>query len=131
MSRRLLPDTHLLLWLAEDSARMPSDAAAWLKDEDNEVFFSVATIWEVSIKSALQKAGFSIDASAFRKGLLRTGFIELPIASEHVIAVAKLPHLHRDPFDRLLVAQAQVEGLTLMTTDKKRAQYGPHVRRFK
>jgi PIN domain nuclease of toxin-antitoxin system len=110
---------------------MPVEAAAWLKDEDNEVFFSVATIWEVSIKAALNKPGFPADPSALRRGLLRIGFIELPIASEHVIAVSRLPHHHRDPFDRLLVAQAQVEGLTLMTTDKKLAQYGPHVQRFK
>jgi PIN domain nuclease of toxin-antitoxin system len=128
---RLLPDTHLLLWLAEDSPQMPVDAAAWLKDEGNEVFFSVASIWEVSIKSALNRPGFHADPSILRRGLLRIGFIELPIASDHVIAVAKLPLLHRDPFDRLMVAQAETEGLTLMTTDKKLAQYGPHVQRFK
>jgi PIN domain nuclease of toxin-antitoxin system len=128
---RLLPDTHLLLWLAEDSPQMPVDAAAWLKDEGNEVFFSVASIWEVSIKSALNRPGFHADPSILRRGLLRIGFIELPIASDHVIAVSKLPLLHRDPFDRLMVAQAETEGLTLMTTDKKLAQYGPHVQRFK
>lgn len=110
---------------------MPAEAAAWLKDEDNEVFFSVAAIWEVSIKAALNKPSFPADPSVLRRGLLRIGLIELKIASEHVIAVSKLPHHHRDPFDRLLVAQARVEGLTLMTTDKKLTQYGPHVKRFK
>jgi PIN domain nuclease of toxin-antitoxin system len=129
--RRLLPDTHLLLWIAEDSRRMPAEAAEWLKNEDNEVFFSVASVWEVAIKSALNKPDFPADPSIFRRGLLNIGFFELPIASEHVIAVARLPHIHRDPFDRLLVAQAEIEGLTLMTTDKKLAQYGPYVKRFK
>ncbi|SEG44903.1 PIN domain nuclease, a component of toxin-antitoxin system (PIN domain) [Bryocella elongata] len=128
---RVLPDTHLLLWIAEDSIRMPAEAAAVLKDEENEIFFSVASIWEVSIKAALNKPGYLADPSALRRGLLGIGFRELLITSAHVIAVAKLPHHHRDPFDRLLVAQARTEGLTLMTTDKTLARYGASVRRFR
>ncbi len=128
---RVLPDTHLLLWLAEDSIRMPHEAAVELEDDANEVFFSVASIWEISIKAALSKPGFPVNPSAIRKGLLDIGFQELLITSAHVIAVAKLPLHHRDPFDRLLVAQAETEGLTLMTTDKTLARYGPSVKRFR
>jgi PIN domain nuclease of toxin-antitoxin system len=127
---RLLPDTHMLLWLADDSPNLPTSAADLLRSEENEVFFSAASIWEISIKYGLHRPHFVVDPRMLRKGLLKIGFKELPIVSEHVIAVSNLPNIHRDPFDRLLVAQAQVESLMLMTTDKKLAQYGPHVKRF-
>lgn len=128
---RLLPDTQLLIWLADRSEQLPDPVTAMLQDEANELFFSLVSIWETSIKFALGRPDFTIHPRQLREGLLGFGLKELPIASEHVIAVSKLPHHHRDPFDRLLVAQAEVEGLTLMTTDKKLAQYGPHVQRFK
>ncbi|MBW4040123.1 MAG: type II toxin-antitoxin system VapC family toxin [Acidobacteria bacterium] len=127
---RLLPDTHMLIWLADDSPDLPRTAADLLRSEENDVFFSLASIWEISIKFALRKPHFVVDPRTLRKGLLGIGFNELPITGEHVIGVSQLPDIHRDPFDRLLVAQAKVEGLVLMTTDKKIAQYGPHVKRF-
>lgn len=127
---RLLPDTHMLIWLADDSPDLPRTAADLLRSEENDVYFSVASIWEISIKFALRRPHFVVDPRTLRRGLLGIGFNELQITSEHVIAVSQLPNIHRDPFDRLLVAQAKVEGLTLMTTDKKVAQYGPHVKRF-
>lgn len=128
---RLLPDTQMLIWIADRAELLPSEADVWLKDEGNEISFSLVSIWEASIKFALGRSDFTIEPRALRRGLLHLGFVELPITEEHVVAVSKLPHHHRDPFDRLLVAQAETEGLTLMTTDKKLAQYGPHVRRFR
>lgn len=127
---RLLPDTQMLIWLAADPKELPRAAAALLRDEANELYFSLASIWEASIKFALGRADFTVDPRALRTGLLEFGFTELPIASEHVIAVSNLPPIHRDPFDRLLVAQADVEKLVLMTTDKKIAQYSPRIQRF-
>jgi PIN domain nuclease of toxin-antitoxin system len=129
--KRLLPDTHILLWAAEGSSRMSAEIESLLTDEDNEIYFSVVSIWEVSIKFALRRPDFAANPSVLKRGLLGLGFRELPILSEHVISVAELPLHHRDPFDRLLVAQAQVEGLTLMTTDKTLARYGKGVQRFK
>jgi PIN domain nuclease of toxin-antitoxin system len=128
---RLLADTQLLVWLADRAEQLPVPVAAILRDGTNELFFSLVSIWETSIKFALGRPDFTIHPSQLREGLLNFGFAELAITTQHVIAVAQLPHIHRDPFDRLLVAQAETEGLTLMTTDKTLAKYGPHVRRFR
>jgi PIN domain nuclease of toxin-antitoxin system len=128
---RLLPDTQMLLWAARDPNRLGPVAADLLEDSGNRVYFSLVSIWETAIKFALGREDFNMPPRVLRETLLGLGFVELPIASEHVIAVSTLPLFHRDPFDRLLVAQAEFEGLTLMTTDKKLAQYGPHVQRFK
>ncbi len=128
---RLLPDTQMLLWAARDPHRLAPAAADLLEDGENDVCFSLVSLWETSIKFSLGREDFNMPPGVLREALLRLGFVQLPITSDHVIAVSKLPLIHRDPFDRLLVAQAQFEGLTLMTTDKKLAQYGPYVRRFK
>ncbi len=128
---RYLADTQLLIWLADRSEKLPKAVAAIFQDDEQELIFSLASIWETSIKFGLGRPDFTIHPRQLREGLLELGFLELGIADSHVIAVARLPLFHRDPFDRLLVAQAQFEGLTLMTTDKKLAQYGPHVKRFK
>jgi len=126
----LLPDTQLLVWLSLNSKELPAAALESMQDRKNTLFFSLVSIWETSIKFALGRSDFLVEPRLLRRGLMEFGFRELPIMSEHVIAVSKLPHIHRDPFDRLLVAQAEVEGLTLMTTDKTLSKYGPHVRRF-
>jgi PIN domain nuclease of toxin-antitoxin system len=127
---RLLPDTQMLIWAANDSKRLSRAAANLLEDRENQVYFSLVSVWEISIKFALGRLDFNMPPRVLRDGLLRFGFLELPITSEHVIAVSNLPHIHRDPFDRLLIAQGEVEGLTLMTTDKRIAQYSPLIRRF-
>jgi len=128
---RYLADTQLLIWLADRSEKLPKAVATIFQDEEQEVVFSLASIWETSIKFGLGRPDFTIHPRQLREGLLELGYKELSITNGHVIAVAKLPPFHRDPFDRLLVAQADLEGLTLMTTDKKLAQYGPHVQRFR
>jgi len=121
----------MLIWAVRDPKRLGPVAADLLEDGLNQVYFSLVSIWETSIKFALGRVDFNMPPRVLSETLSRLGFIELSITSDHVIGVSKLPLLHRDPFDRLLVAQAEFEGLTLMTTDKKLAQYGPHVQRFK
>lgn len=97
-----------------------------LEDPNNELLFSAASLWEISIKHGLGRADFQVDARVLRRGLLDNGYLELPITSEHAVFIESLPSLHKDPFDRILVAQATVEGFTLLTADTLIAQYpGP------
>jgi PIN domain nuclease of toxin-antitoxin system len=126
---KLLIDTHLLLWAAGAPDRLPSDARELLGDPDTDPWFSAASLWEVAIKQGLGRADFTVDARLLRRGLLQNGYRELAISGEHAVAVAALPWLHRDPFDRMLVAQSIVEGITLLTSDPLVAQYPGPVRR--
>ena len=125
---KLLLDTHLLLWAAATPERLSADARALLEAEENELFFSAASLWEIVIKRGLGRDDFQVDARLLRRGLLDNGYSELPIGSEHAVAIESLPPLHKDPFDRLLVAQATVEGITLVTADSLVAQYPGPVR---
>lgn len=120
---RLLADTHLLIWGARQVARMPAQARQMIDDPDNEILFSAASIWEVAIKRALGRADFTVDPDALRRGLLANRFTELPVTGAHGAAVVGLPMLHRDPFDRILVAQALAEGVRLLTVDPVVAGY--------
>jgi PIN domain nuclease of toxin-antitoxin system len=123
---KVLLDTHLLIWLANDSDRLSARARAVVEDESNDLTFSTASIWEIAIKSSLKRAEFILDPRLLRRELLDNGYEELPIASRHAVAILELPRLHGDPFDRLLVAQAIVEGLVLVTADELVARYpGP------
>ncbi len=120
---KLLLDTHLLVWAASGSLRLSAKVHALLDDEGNEPLFSVASLWEIAIKSGLGRQDFQVDARLLRRELLDNGFGELSITSAHVIATASLPPLHKDPFDRLLVAQSIIEGITLLTVDPRVGQY--------
>ena len=125
---KLLLDTHLLLWAAGDPGRLSREACALLEAPDNELFFSAASLWEIAIKRGLGRADFQVEPRVLRRGLLDNGYIELPVTSEHAVAVEGLLPLHKDPFDRILVAQATVEGITLITSDALVAQYPGPVR---
>ena len=125
---KLLLDTHLLLWAAGQPDRLSKDGRALIDAPENELFFSAASLWEVVIKRGLGREDFKADARLLRRGLLDNGYSELPIGSEHAVAIESLPPLHKDPFDRVLVAQAQVEGITLLTADPRVAQYPGPVR---
>ena len=125
---KLLLDTHLLLWSAGKPERLSTEARALIEALDNELFFSSASLWEVVIKRGLGRDDFKVDARLLRRGLLDNGYSELPIGSEHVVAIDNLPAIHKDPFDRILVAQAQVEGITLLTTDTTVAKYSGPIR---
>jgi PIN domain nuclease of toxin-antitoxin system len=123
---KLLLDTHLLLWAAGEPRRLSKAARALIDNPDNELLFSAASLWEVAIKRGLGRKDFKVDTRLLRRGLLDNGYRELPILSDHVVATESLPLIHRDPFDRILVAQATVEGITLLTIDSLVSQYpGP------
>lgn len=123
---KLLLDTHLLIWAAGYPERLSAEAHDLIEDADNVLFFSAASLWEVAIKSQLGRDDFAVDARLLRRGLLDNGYGEIVIASEHAIALGGLPPLHKDPFDRLLIAQSMVEGITLLTADTRVGQYpGP------
>ena len=123
---KLLLDTQLLLWAATENQKLPKLARRLIDRLDHELFFSAASLWEVAIKRGLGREDFTVDARLLRRGLLDNGYRELPIVSDHVVATESLPPIHKDPFDRVLVAQATVEGITLVTTDSVIVQYpGP------
>lgn len=125
---KLLLDTHLLLWAAGQPDRLSKTARDLIEAEGSELIFSTASLWEIVIKRGLGREDFKVDARLLRRGLLDNGYTELPIASEHVVAIDTLPPLHKDPFDRVLVAQALVEGIILLTTDEVVACYPAPVR---
>lgn len=127
---RLLLDTHVLLWAAGQPGRLSTSARATLQDPQNELVFSTANLWEIVIKRALGRQDFRVDVRVLRRGLLANGYDELAITSEHVIGVGALPALHKDPFDRLLLAQAIAEGITLLTADPIVAGYPGPVQRI-
>jgi PIN domain nuclease of toxin-antitoxin system len=122
-----LLDTHLLIWSAFEPARLSPKARRLLQSREVPLLFSLASLWEVAIKSSLGRADFVVDPGRFHQGLLAAGFQELGIQAKHLQQVASLPWLHRDPFDRLLVAQAKVEGVRLLTTDRALKGYGRFV----
>ena len=125
---RLLLDTQLLVWVGYAPQRLDGSLAAELVDRGRDISFSVVSIWEVAIKASLGRDDFQVNPPALRLGLLEQGFQELPIQAEHVLAVQHLPRIHRDPFDRLLVAQAARERLNLLTADRTLLGYGESVR---
>jgi PIN domain nuclease of toxin-antitoxin system len=123
---KLLLDTHLLLWAAGQPDRLSATVRSLIDSPENELLFSAASLWEVAIKRGLGRGDLQVDARLLRRGLLDNGYGELPIMSDHVVATESLPPIHKDPFDRVLVAQATVEGITLLTSDSMVAQYpGP------
>ena len=126
---KLLLDTQLLLWAAGQPQRLPADARDLIEDARNELMFSAASLWKVAIKSGLGRADFRADARLLRRGLIDNGYAELPITGEHAVAVADLPPIHKDPFDRILVAQSAAEGILLLTADPILARYPGPLRR--
>jgi len=125
----LLLDTHLLLWAASEPQRLSAKARALLLDPSNQLVFSSASLWEITSKNGLERSDFNVDPRRLWRMLLVNGYREISVTSEHTVAVNDLPPLHRDPFDRILVAQARVEGLTLLTADKMVAKYGEGVKK--
>ena len=125
---KLLLDTHLLLWAAGQPERLSQAARELIEADENELVFSTASLWEVVIKRGLGREDFKVDPRLLRRGLLDNGYSELPIGSEHMVAIDTLPSIHKDPFDRVLVAQALVEGITLLTTDATVSRYPGSVR---
>ncbi len=120
---KLLIDTHVLIWAAAGMELVPKAAKALMADPAAALYFSVASLWEIAIKRSLGRADFQIDARILRRGLIDNGYHEIAILSAHVVAIDTLPPIHKDPFDRLLIVQAQVEGITLLTNDALLTRY--------
>jgi PIN domain nuclease of toxin-antitoxin system len=120
---RLLLDTHILLWALIEPRKLDPKTRAILEDPEHEVLFSVASIWEMVIKVALGRADFRVSPDAIVAAARASGFVELPVLSAAALRVAALPHHHRDPFDRLLVAQAMTEPAMLYTADAQLEAY--------
>ncbi|WP_438751675.1 type II toxin-antitoxin system VapC family toxin [Pararhizobium sp. O133] len=125
---RLLVDTNILLWMTGFSHRLPPAARELIEDSRNTVLFSTVSIWEVAIKTGRGHADFTIDPERLRDKLLANNYIELPLFGEHAVHVKELPDIHKDPFDRILIAQALYEGMSLLTSDKTVARYGGLIR---
>lgn len=126
---KFLLDTQLLLWAAGNPGRLSAKARRLLNDPGNELLFSAASLWEIAIKNTLGRENFQVEPRVLRRGLLDNGYTELPISSEHAVSIDALPPLHKDPFDRLLLAQALSEGITLLTSDAQLARYRGPVRK--
>jgi PIN domain nuclease of toxin-antitoxin system len=125
---KLLLDTHLLLWIANDDPKLPAEARAEVENPDAILYFSVVSIWEIVIKNALGRKDFKVDARVLRRELIDAGYQELEVKGQHVLEVEQLPTIHHDPFDRLLIAQAITEGIFLVTHDNAIGQYSGPIR---
>lgn len=126
---KLLLDTQILLWAAGQPRRLSAAARKLLGDPRNELLFSAASLWEIAIKNTLGREDFRVEPRVLRRGLLDNGYVELPVTSQHAVNIDGLPPLHKDPFDRLLLAQAHTEGITLLTGDAQLARYPGPVRK--
>jgi PIN domain nuclease of toxin-antitoxin system len=120
---RLLLDTHVLLWVSEESARLSEEAKALIEDPENVLVFSVVSLWEIAVKRRGKDASFRTDPHVLRRQLIDHGYVELAITGAHALAVDLLPPIHKDPFDRMLAAQALAEGILLITADRMLARY--------
>jgi PIN domain nuclease of toxin-antitoxin system len=125
----LLLDTHVLLWAAGAPERLPAAARALLESNEHRLMFSAASLWEIAIKRGLGREDFRVDLRVRRRGLEDAGYEELPVTGMHALALEQLPAIHRDPFDRILIAQTLVEGVTLLTADAIVARYPGPIRR--
>jgi len=121
---KLLLDTHLLLWAAGAPEKLSDSARSLLLDETNSLFFSSASIWEIVVKRVLGREDFRVDPSRLRRLLVTNGYAEIFVTSDHALAIDRLPSLHKDPFDRVLIAQARAEGMLLVTVDALVTKYG-------
>ena len=120
---RFLVDTQLLLWNVYGSRKLPARVARLFRDGRHQFFYSAASLWEIAIKAGRGRADFVADTAAIRDALEANGFHELPVAAQHAVALATLPGIHADPFDRMLIAQSIVEPMALITSDARLAAY--------
>lgn len=127
---KFLLDTHVLLWAASNTERLPPRMLALLEDQSSQLFFSAASLWEITIKSSLGRSDFQVDPHGLRRELLDRAYTEVPVTSQHAVSVALLPPIHKDPFDRILLAQCFAEGLTLMTVDAQLTAYNGPIFRY-
>lgn len=120
---RILLDSNLLVWISEESPRLPKVVERLLEDDEHRFFFSAVSLWELAIKSALGKSDYRVDVMQLYSELVDNEYEELPLNSRHAFALAGLPAIHKDPFDRMLIAQSISEGMLLLTSDETIARY--------
>ncbi|MFH1805418.1 MAG: type II toxin-antitoxin system VapC family toxin [Pseudomonadota bacterium] len=125
---KLLLDTHIILWAAGAPEKLSVAARSMIENPDHQLLFSAASLWEIGIKNGLGRADFRVDARLLRRGLMDNGYVELPVTGEHTLMLDTLPDIHKDPFDRILVAQARAEGIVLLTADPMVARYSGAIR---
>lgn len=118
-----LLDTHILLWAAGQPEKLSRKTRGLLNDPGNSLLFSPVSLWEIVIKQTIGRDDFDVDPRLLRRGLIDNGYAEIAITSTHALAIKDLPPLHRDPFDRMLLAQSRVEGLVLLTVDAAVLRY--------
>ena len=123
-----LLDTHILIWAAISPHKFSSELVGLLSDPSNHLYFSSASIWEISVKKSLGKRDFKISSKKLHDGLIENGYKEIKVSALHAMEVIKLPYIHRDPFDRILVAAAIWENMPLLTNDSKLSPYHSLVR---
>jgi len=126
---RFLLDTHLVLWSLLEPDRLSAQARSLLQSRQTELVFSTVCLWEIGIKRGLKKKGFQADPRVLRRTMLDDGYEELPVLGQHAVEVDILPPIHKDPFDRILIAQATVEGIILLTADPTIARYPGPIRK--
>lgn len=125
---RILLDTHVLLWAVAQSSHLPADARGLLEDADNLLYCSTASLWEIAIKTTLRRPDFEVSLPDLRRALTEMDIEELPVLGAHTEQLLKLPPIHKDPFDRMLVAQSMAEPLVLLSNDSVLADYWDGVR---
>jgi len=126
---RFLLDTHLALWMYFARRRLSAQARSVLEDGQNQLIFSAASLWEMAIKRGRGRPEFQFDPRVLRGAMLEDGLEELAVLGNHAVEVDSLPPIHKDPFDRILIAQAMVEGITLLTADPVIAKYPGPIRK--
>ena len=126
---KFLLDTHFILWLPIGGRGISRNARALLDKSANEFVFSAASLWEIALKRARYQGTFAFDPREVRRQMLENGYEELPILGQHVLQTEALAPIHKDPFDRLLIAQAMIEGITLLTADVTIARYPGPIRK--
>ena len=126
---RFLLDTQLALWMYFEQERLSAQARSILENRQNLLAFSTASLWEIAIKRGRGRKGFQFDPRVLRRAMLDDGYEELPVLGQHAVEVDALLPIHKDPFDRILIAQAMVEGITLLTADPVIAQYSGPIRK--
>ncbi len=124
---KYLLDTHIVLWLANSSDKINPSIKSILENIDLDIYFNAVNFWEIAIKNQLDKSDFQVDSVKLYKQMLEHDFIELPILSKHTLRLESLPNYHKDPFDRLLIAQALDENLTLITHDSSIWKYDVNI----
>ncbi|MEN3150520.1 type II toxin-antitoxin system VapC family toxin [Neorhizobium sp. IRAMC:178] len=125
---RILLDSHLLVWLVGASDRLPLAAREIIENPDHDIFFSSASIWELSIKYSSGKIGLELPPRMLYQVLIESNFNELAVTASHALEIDSLPQIHKDPFDRILIAQSMSEGMLLLTSDEAIAKYGGPIR---